>query len=238
MFLCILILSHIIFKRIQGFHRIWILEVFWDKNQLLKQSIIWKYSTIQNKTYFHNLQNSMKHWKYFYLLDWNKICFHIIVLNRESLDDFKFPSFSIKHFQHCFVQFITILYFEISEHNELFIFLLFHYFNSTVCKKLVLLPNCVNAWKYHWFKSVKCLKIVTCSKMKSITIKNLNLFICSGLVLIALLIWPKPDTQCKVWAKLRVGTFFPCNLYGKQHLRITNFFRAFLQKIHLRHLFV
>ena len=148
MFLCILILSHIIFKRIQGFHRIWILEVFWDKNQLLKQSIIWKYSTIQNKTYFHNLQNSMKHWKYFYLLDWNKICLHIIVLNRESLDDFKFPSFSIKHFQHCFVQFITILYFEISEHNELFTFLLFHYFNSTVCKKTCFVT-----------KLCKCLKI-------------------------------------------------------------------------------
>ena len=63
---------------------------------------------------------------------------------------------------------------------------------------MCLLPNCANAWTCHCFKSVKCLKIPTCYKtcftpklcicfknvqlMKSIFIKNFNLFICMGLV--------------------------------------------------------
>jgi len=54
---------------------------------------------------------------------------------------------------------------------------------------------CNYALKCHWYKSVKCLKIATCSKtsfvillqkcdqMNSIIIKNWNLFICKGLIL-------------------------------------------------------
>ena len=38
-----------------------ILDAFLEHNQLLKQFIIWKYSTFQNKTQFNNLQNTMNH---------------------------------------------------------------------------------------------------------------------------------------------------------------------------------
>ena len=50
---------------------------------------------------------------------------------------------------HWIFQFYKSFYFEISEQNIKFTFLLLYYLNSTLCEKLVLLPNCVNAWKYH-----------------------------------------------------------------------------------------
>ena len=58
--------THIILETIQGFQfshksRFWISDAFWNLNQLLKQFIIWEYSTIQNKTYFHNLQNNLNY---------------------------------------------------------------------------------------------------------------------------------------------------------------------------------
>ena len=49
----------------------------------LKQSIIWKYSSIQNRLNFQNFQNSMNHEN---ILIFLIICLHIILLNTESTE--------------------------------------------------------------------------------------------------------------------------------------------------------
>ena len=95
------------------------------------EHIIWRYSTIQNKTFFYNLQKIMNHWKYLYLLNYSKICLHILLLNAESTDGFKFTSFSIKNIPHFSFQFnckiniilildfqcFKLLYFKISDQS-------------------------------------------------------------------------------------------------------------------------
>ena len=43
--------------------------------------------------------------KIFVFLNYSKICLHIILLNTESSDDFKFPPFSTTNFPHFSVQF-------------------------------------------------------------------------------------------------------------------------------------
>ena len=87
-----------IFETIKGFpfshiSWIWILDAFWIINQLWKLSNIWKYSIIQN---FHNLQNCMKHWKYFILWINLKFMSTWLLFNLGRINDLKFPSIMIK----------------------------------------------------------------------------------------------------------------------------------------------
>ena len=129
------------------------LNALWNINQLLKQSKIWKYLTIQNKTHFHNLQNSMNYWKYFYLLIYSKICLHIILLNTvQMISSFlhfkKNSQILLKNNLILILEFFNALSFaifwNIRTESIMYTFL-FH--NSNSMRKLVLLPNCVNTWK-------------------------------------------------------------------------------------------
>ena len=115
---------------------------------------------------FHNLQNSMNQWKYLYLLNYSKICLHIILLNTcRWYHDFKFPPFSITNFSHFSVQFgcknniITLrlesfnvlsrYIWNIQTEHIVYIYIVY-YLNPTIYIKL----NCFVT------KLCKCLKIL------------------------------------------------------------------------------
>ena len=121
-----------------------------------------RYPLIQNRTQFHNLQNSTNHFKYFYLLNYSEIWFHIHTSKCGEYRWFqvssikkKIPGFfcSILLYEQCEFMlelFNMSLYFEISKQNIFFTFwfLLINYINFTECKKTCFVT-----------KLCKCLKI-------------------------------------------------------------------------------